>query len=79
MDGSIRGVTERAIVQPPRRDRRAHDERGDFRQELDQAENGDPEGPELDDTIVVPAAPRGGRPVAPATQDEAGYRVDVEA
>ena len=79
MDGSIRGVTERALVQPPRRDRRARDERGDFRQELDQAENGESEGPELNDTVVVPAPPRGARPVAPATQDEAGFRVDVEA
>ena len=79
MDGAIRGVTDRALVQPPRRDRRAREERESFKHELEQAEDDESAEVELEDTVVVPRPRRVDRPLGHATEDEAGYRVDVEA
>ena len=77
MDGAIRGVTDRALVQPPRRDRRARDEGEAFKQELEHAGDDESLDVELNDTVVVPRPRRAERPVGHATEDEAGYRVEI--
>lgn len=78
MESSIRNIGDRSQVPPPRRDRRPRDEDDEsFRRELE--EHAEDDAHALRDEVVVPKPRALGRPVAPPTQDEVGYRVDVEA
>jgi len=78
MDNSIRPLGELHHVLPASRERRRQGgDEAEFQRELTNL--GEEDSEDLHDTIVIPRPRLLDRPVAPRTEDEAGFRVDVEA